>query len=145
MRIRFTLIFMGMLLGGNLAFQPQALAGEKAESPVQIPATAAAVWQAMDQQSAALGKAIQTGAFAEVHHRAFAIRDLAAALPARSGALPPDKLVRLKANVQFVATLAQRLDATGDAKDRPGTESNFRKLQQVLTAIRANYPNTPRK
>ena len=84
MRIRFTLIFMGMLLGGNLAFQPQALAGEKAESPVQIPATAAAVWQAMDQQSAALGKAIQTGAFAEVHHRAFAIRDLGAALCRRA-------------------------------------------------------------
>ncbi len=142
MRTRFTLLFLGMLLGGNLAFQPRALAGEKAEAPVRIPPTAAAVWQAIDQQSAALGKAIQTGAFTEVHHRAFAIRDLAASLPARSGGLPPDKLAQVKANLPFVATLAQRLDATGDAKDRAGTESNFRKLQAILKLMRANYPET---
>lgn len=145
MRARFTRIFLGMLLGGNLAFQPQALAGEKPESPVPIPATAPAVWQAIDQQSAALGKAIQMGAFAEVHHRAYAIRDLAAALPSRSGSLSPDKLARVKAQIPFVVTLAQRLDATGDARDRPGTESNFRKLQGILNAIGANYPETGRK
>ena len=144
-RTRYTWILMGALLSGNLIFQAQVQAAEKTESPVPIPATAPAIWQAIDQQSAALGKAVQTGAFGEVHHRAYAIRDLVAALPARSGTLPPDKLAQIKANLPFVATLAQRLDATGDAKDRPGTESNFRKLQQVLTAIRANYPNTPRK
>ena len=144
-KTRFIGILMGALLGGNLTLQPLALAAEKAESPVPIPATALAIWQAIDQQSAALSRAIQTGAFAEVHHRAYAIRDLVAVLPARSGALAPDKLAQVKANVPFVATLAQRLDATGDARDRPGTESNFRKLQQVLTAIRANYPETLRK
>ena len=117
---RFLPILTAALLSGVLTLPPPALAAEKSEAPVSIPATAPAIWQAIDQQSAALSRAIQTGAFAEVHHRAYAIRDL-------------------------VATLAQRLDATGDAKDRPGTESNFRKLQQVLTAIRANYPETLRK
>ncbi len=119
-KTRFIGILMGALLSGSLALPQPALAAEKAEAPVPIPATAPAIWQAIDQQSAALSRVIQTGAFGEVHHRAYAIRDL-------------------------VATLAQRLDATGDAKDRPGTESNFRKLQQVLTAIRANYPETLRK
>ena len=139
-KTRFIGILMGALLSGSLALPQPALAAEKAEAPVAIPATAPAIWQAIDQQTAALGQAIQTGAFGEVHHRAYAIRDLVLALPVHSSALPPDKLAKVKANLPFVATLAQRLDVTGDAKDRPGTESNFRKLQQVLAAIRANYP-----
>ncbi|KXS30419.1 MAG: hypothetical protein AWT59_3454 [Candidatus Gallionella acididurans] len=49
-------------------------------------------------------------------------------------------MAQVKANVQFVATLAQRLDATGDAKNKASTESNFKKLQGVLSAIRADYP-----
>lgn len=131
-----------ILLAGTAAVPP-AQASEAA--PVQIPATSAAIWQALDQQTAALTKAIQTGAYAEVHHRAFAIRDLVAALPARSGSLPADKLAQVKANVRYVATLAQRLDATGDAKDKMGTESNFRKLQQILGVIRADYPKAAGK
>ena len=131
-----------ILLAGTAAV-PSAQASEAA--PMQVPATSAAIWQALDQQSAALNKAIQTGLFAEVHHRAFAIRDLVAALPARSGALPADKLAQVKTNAGYVATLAQRLDATGDAKDKVGTESNFRKLQQILAVIRADYPKAAGK
>lgn len=132
-----TAVFTALLLAGT-AVIPPAQASE--EATVQIPATSTAIWQAIDQQAAALSKAIQTGVFDEVHHRAFAIRDLVTALPARSGSLPSDKLAQVKANVQFVATLAQRLDATGDAKDKAGTESNFKKLQGVLGVIRADYP-----
>lgn len=135
-------ILTAILLAGTAAI-PLAQAAE--EAPVQIPATSSAIWQAIDQQLAALSKAIQTGAFDEVHHRAFAIRDLVAALPARSGSLPSDKLAQVKANVQFVAALAQRLDATGDAKDKAGTESNFKKLQGILSVIRADYPKAAGK
>ncbi len=131
-----------ILLAGTAAVPP-AQASEAA--PVQIPATSAAILQAMEQQTAALTKAIQTGAYAEVHHRAFAIRDLVAALPARSGSLPAGKLAQVKTNAGYVATLAQRLDATGDAKDKMGTESNFRKLQQLLGVIRAAYPKAAGK
>lgn len=134
-----TTVFTAILLAGTAVILP-VQASE--EAPVQIPATSAAIWQAIDQQVAALSKAILTGIFDEVHHRAFTIRDLVAALPARSGSLPPEKLAQVKANVKFVATLAQRLDTTGDAKDKAGTESNFKKLQGVLSAIRADYPKT---
>ena len=132
-----------LLAAATVAVVPPAQAGEAA--PVQIPATSAAIWQALDQQSAALTRIIQTGAYAEVHHRAFAIRDLVAALPARSGSLPAGKLAQLKTNAGYVATLAQRLDATGDAQDKMGTESNFRKLRQILRVIRADYPRAAGK
>ncbi len=137
-----TAVFTALLLAGTAAIPP-AQASE--EATVQIPATSAGIWQAIDQQVAALSKAIQTGVFDEVHHRAFAIRDLGAALPSRSGSLPPEKLAQVKADVQFVATLAQRLDDTGDAKDKAGTESNFKKLQGVLSAMRADYPKSDGK
>lgn len=137
-----TVVFTAILLTGT-AVIPTVQASE--EASVQIPATSAAIWQAIDQQVAALSKAIQTGLFDEVHHRAFAIRDLVATLPAHSGTLPPEKLAQVKANVQFVATLAQRLDATGDAKDKAGTESNFKKLQGMLGVIRADYPKAASK
>jgi hypothetical protein len=138
-------VILGTILAGSLIFNPLAQAAEKAEAQVQIPATSEAIWRSIDKETEQLAALIQTGKFEEVHHHAFAIRDLVAALPARSGSLPPDQLAQVKSNVQFVATLAQRLDATGDAKDKVGTESNFKKLQKVLSALRADYPKTDRK
>lgn len=138
----FRAVALGTVLAGGLIFNTPAHAAEKAVAQVQIPATAAAIWRSIDKETELLDALIQAGKFEEVHHHAFAIRDLVAALPARSGALPPDKLEQVKTNVQFVATLAQRLDATGDAKDKAGTESNFKKLQGILRAIRANYPKS---
>lgn len=139
MNTRFIPIVIGMLLGMNLIFHPVAQAAEK-EAKTHIPATVTAIWQAIDLQNAALEKAIRTGAFAEVDPRAFAIRDLVAALPSHAGHLLPDKLAQAKANVRFVAILAERLDATGDARDKAGTESNFRKLQGILKALRLFKP-----
>lgn len=106
----------------------------------KIPATVDGIWQAIDRQSAELDKVIQSGALDQVHRHAFAIRNLAAALPERSQSLPADKLAQVKGSVKFVATLAERLDATGDAKDKAGTQANFAKLKKVLEGMRANYP-----
>ena len=135
-------IAFGTILAGGLIFNTLAHAAEEAVTQVQIPATSEAIWRSIDKETELLEALIQAGKFEEVHHRAFAIRDLVAALPSRSGSLPSDKLAKVKTNAQFVATLAQRLDATGDAKDKTGTESNFKKLQGVLSAIRADYPKT---
>ena len=41
-----------------------------------------------------------------------------------------------------MATLAQRLDATGDANDKAGTQANFAKLKKVLEEMRASYAKT---
>ena len=138
-------LILGMILASLLA-NTLAQAAEKAEAQVKIPATSQAIWQSIDKETEQLAALIQSGKFEEVHHHAFAIRDLVAALPAHSGALPADKLAQVKANSKlFVATLAGRLDATGDAKDKAGTESNFRKLQGVLKVILADYAGSIQK
>ncbi len=128
------------LFGGLLAASaPIALAAEASEKTV-VPATIMGLWQAIDARSAELKKTIDSGAFDEVHHQAFAIRDLVAALPGKSSALSAENRAKVKTGVKFVATLAARLDASGDAKDAVGTKQNFEKLTNVLSSLRANYP-----
>lgn len=105
------------------------------------PATAgstSAIWADIDQKTADLAATIRSGKLADVHHAAFAIRDLAAKLPASLTVLPADKLVKVKSGVKFVATLAKRLDESGDAKDQAATQANFDSLLAVLKTLRAN-------
>jgi hypothetical protein len=119
---------------------PATAATPEAETPTPIPAGGAdAIWQAIDQKSAELDKAIHDGSLGNVHHMAFAIRDLVTALPERSGSLSTDQKTKVQGSVKFVATLAERLDASGDAKDVAETRANFDKLTSVLADLRTNY------
>ena len=47
-----------------------------------------------------------------------------------------------RGGAKYVATLAEPLDATGDAKDLAGTKLNFAKFSVVLKSIRACDPPT---
>lgn len=132
--------FLGSLMTGCLIFGASASAAGKADEKVSIPTTSEAIWQSIDKETEQLATLIQSGKLEEVHRHAFAIRDLVAALPARSASLGADKVAKVKASTKFVDTLAERLDASGDAKDKAGTESNFQKLKAVLKTIRVNYP-----
>jgi hypothetical protein len=125
---------------------PKPEAPAEVETPTQIPVGGAdVVWQAIDKKSAELETAIQSGSLGEVHHMAFAIRDLVAALPERSSALSADQQTKVQASVKFVATLADRLDASGDANDKAGAQDNYGKLAGVLKDLRANYPDATPK
>ena len=135
-----------MLLAGSALFNPLlAHAAEKTEAATTIPATSEAIWQSIDKKTEQLAAVIQAAKFDDVHHHAFAIRDLVAALSSRSGNMPTEKQAQIKTNVKFVATLADRLDTAGDAKDKVATEANFQKLKDVLKTIRANYSGTAKK
>ena len=138
-------ILFAMLLAGGALFNPLVQAAEKPDAATPIPATSEAVWQSIDKETERLATVIQTGKLDEVHHHAFAIRDLVAALSTRSGNMPAEKLAQVKANTKFVATLAARLDTAGDAKDKAATEANFQKLKDVLKTIRANYSGSTQK
>ncbi|KXS30659.1 MAG: hypothetical protein AWT59_3217, partial [Candidatus Gallionella acididurans] len=89
--VALRIIAGGTILASGLIFNTLTHAAEEAETRVQIPATSEAIWRSIDKETELLEALIQAGKFEEVHHRAFAIRDLAAALPSRSGSLPPDK------------------------------------------------------
>lgn len=112
-----------------------AMPSETQSTPVVIPDTADAIWQAIDQHSAELKTTIESASLGDVHHHAFAIRDLVAALPGHSPTLAAEDQAKLEGEVKFVATLASRLDETGDAGDKAGSQENYDKLVAVLTGI----------
>lgn len=124
------------LLAGSTLSVTHAYSEEAAEAAVQIPQSPAAIWQAIDKADQELTTVVKAGRLGEVHHHAFALRDLVAALPAQSKDLGAAQQKSLTANVKFIATLAQRLDTAGDANDRVAVEINVTKLKGVLTKMR---------
>ena len=110
-----------------------------------IPDTSASILKKLKGREDELAKTITDKKLDDVHHHAFAIRDLVNVLPDESKDLAADKLSKLKANAKFVASLADRLDKSGDANDQAGTESNLKKLQAILKEIRALYPDSMTK
>ena len=134
----FKALALGTVLAGGLQFSTFVHAAEKTVTQAKIPAGSEAIWRSIDKEIAILDASIQTGKLEELHHHAFAIRDLVAALPSRSGSLPAKKTAQIKAYGKFVATLAERLDAAGDANDKSAAVSNLAKLKGVLMTIRAH-------
>ena len=126
------------LLAGSPASAAASTTSAPAEAeaaPTAIPESADAIWKAVDQQNADLKDTIASGNLKEVHHKAFAIRDLVAALPAHSPSLSADDQTKLQGEIKFVATLADRLDAAGDSNDKACAQSNYDKLVTVLNGI----------
>jgi hypothetical protein len=115
---------------------------EAAQAPTVVPDTADGVWQAIDGKQAELKAAIGRGELGKVHHLAFAIRDLMAALPAKLPGLDDSAKADLQGKVGFVQTLADRLDQSGDAGDHAATQASYEQLAAVLDSIprRATNP-----
>ncbi len=107
----------------------------QAEASATIPDSAAEIWSAIDAKNAQLGAIVSNGDLGQAHPLAYAIRDLVAALPGKSTALPQAEQDQLRQGSSFVATLAKRLDATGDANDRAGAQANYAQLQSVLKGL----------
>jgi hypothetical protein len=131
---------LAMLLGATLIGTRVAAAAEETEAKVTIPATAGGIWQAIDGHIAELHSALTNGKLDGIHAHAYAVRDLVRALPTHSPNLPADALAKVKGESKFVDTLAERLDHTGDANDKVGTQANLQKLEGVLKLVRAQYP-----
>lgn len=134
---------MGLLLAPARVF-PQGAEhdeGSHASAPNHVEAkTVGELWRGVKSREADLNHLVQAKELGKVHEVAFALRDLVAAMPDQSVQLPPERLAKLKGNVKYVATLAGRLDAAGDAKDQAATERNAKQLESVIATIEALYP-----
>ena len=142
---RTALITSLLALAVSIWLLPSALAAEEHEEheggKIKIPDTAAGILKEVKEHEQELGKIIADKKLDKVHEVAFEIRDLVKALPDKSKDLESEKLGKLKANAKFIASLADRLDKSGDANDQAGTEANFKKLQGLLKEIRSLYPD----
>ena len=118
-------------LTSQTVFAAEKEHAEKKEKMV-IPDTADGIMAEIHKHHGELADVVKSKKLADVHHHAFAIRDLANGLPAKVAA---DKKARVEGSVKNIAKLAEDLDKTGDANDQAGTEANLKKLDGVLMAL----------
>jgi hypothetical protein len=103
---------------------------------VTIPATADGILAEIHKHHQELDATVKSKNLADVHHHAFAIRDLAKALPAKA---PADKQARVQGTVNNLGKLAEDLDASGDAGDQAKTEANLKKFDAVIAQLEAQF------
>ena len=113
------------------AFAADKEPAEKKEKTV-VPETVEGIIEAIHKAHGELAEVVKAKKLADVHHKAFAVRDLANALPAKVAA---DKKARVEGSVKNIAKLAEDLDKTGDDNNQAGTEANLKKLDGVLMAL----------
>lgn len=116
---------------GLMGITATALADEKGEK-VKIPATAEGILKAIHAKHGELGETVKNKKLADVHHHAFAIRDLAKALPAK---VPADSKSKVESSVKNISKLADDLDKSGDDGDQAKTEANLKKMDGLLKVL----------
>ena len=120
-------------LTSQTVFAAEHEKGEKKEKTV-VPETADGIMTEIHKHHGELAEVVKSKKLADVHHHAFAIRDLANGLPSKVAA---DKKARVEGSAKNIAKLATDLDNTGDANNQAATEANLKKLDGVLTALEA--------
>ena len=120
---------------GLMGITATALADEK-EGKVKIPATVEGIFKAIHEEHMELGETIEKKKLADVHHHAFAIRDLAKALPAKAAA---DKKKQVEGAVKNISKLAEDLDKAGDDGKQAETEALLKKLDGVIKVLEAQF------
>ena len=99
---------------------------------VKIPDTVESIWKEIHTHHMELAETVKSKKLADVHHHAFAIRDLAKALSAK---VPADSKSKVQGTVKNIAKLAEALDESGDANDQAKTEANLKKLDGLIKML----------
>lgn len=130
-----TLLAMGLWAAIGLVATPTHLAAQEHKAgaeKVQIPDTLDGIWKEIHHHHQELRETINAKKLGEVHHLAFAIRDLTKGLPAK---VPAEHKKHIGNLVKRVSQIAEDLDKSGDAGDQPKTAANLKKLDKVLKEI----------
>ncbi len=100
------------------------------------------LWQDIHKHHGELAEVIKAKKLDDVHHHAFAVRDLANKLVAKA---PAGKKAAVKAGVKNIAKLAEDLDKTGDAGDQSATEANMKKFDAAIRDLQAQFDTAEKK
>ena len=117
------------------AFAAEKEHAEKKEKMV-IPETTEGIMTEIHKHHGELADVVKSKKLADVHHHAFAIRDLANALPAKAVA---DKKKQVEGTTKNITKLASDLDESGDANDQAKTEANLKKLDGLIKVLETQF------
>jgi hypothetical protein len=136
-----TLMAMGLCAAvGLYSAQSKLSAQENKDHPehkengkkIQIPDTKEGILKEIDTHHKELAATVKARKLSDVHEHAYAIRDLAKALPAKAN---PDHRKMVENAVKRVSQLAEDLDKSGDAGDQKKTEANLKKMNAALKTL----------
>jgi CTP synthase (UTP-ammonia lyase) len=131
----FIAIGLGCMLGlisPYSGFAQDHAGTAEANEKVSVPDTANGVIKAIEEQPKQLAATVAAKKLAEVHEHAFAMRDLAKALPAK---LDSNHKKMVAPAVRRIAQVAEELDSSGDAGDQNATEANLKKMDSALATL----------
>ena len=128
---------MGLCAAIGLAANQTASAQEHKEhkeggEKLKIPDTVDGILKEIHKHHQELAGTVKAKKLADVHHHAFAIRDLAKALPAKANS---DHKKMVENSVKKVSQLAEDLDTSGDAGDQTKTEANLKKMDAAIKTL----------
>ena len=127
-------------LGLSLSTFNSVAAEEKHEgaekSEMKIPATADGILADIHKHHGELADVVKNNKLSDVHHHAFAVRDLAKALVDKAAV---DKKQRVQGTVNNIAKLADELDKAGDAGDKAKTEAELKKFDAVIAQLEGQF------
>lgn len=141
--VALSLLLWGFNAVPVLSADTKMEAGMKHEAQTEkldIPKSLPAIWSAVLGHQKDLHDVLAAKKLADVHHHAFAVRDLVAAMPVKSTMLAAEKKMALKKSASRVSSLAKLLDEAGDAGDSAKVAILVVKLDTELKAIEELYP-----
>ena len=105
--------------------------GDKADAHanVKVPDTLDGIWKEIHQHHKELADTVNAKKLDQVHQHAFAIRDLAKALPAK---VPAEHKKHVENMVKKLSQIAADLDKSSGAGGQTKTEANLKKLDALL-------------
>ncbi len=143
--VTYTVLSVAFAAGTSVALADAGDAGATPHAEHQAHAHSAAVADAASKnvedalhaihgKQSELAEVVANKKLADVHHLAFAIRDLAKPLAEKVSA---DRRTKVEGTINNIAKLADELDASGDAGDQAKTEANVKKLDGTLKLLEA--------
>ena len=100
----------------------------------KIPATVEEILKKIHEQQAKLAAVVAKKDLGEAHDHAFAIRDLAKALPDK---VPAENKTKAEEGSKEITKLAVDIDKSGAAGAQKATEANVEKLDVAVAALEA--------
>jgi hypothetical protein len=98
----------------------------------KIPATVDEIWKEINKQQGKLVAVVEKKDLGEAHDHAFAIRDLVKALPEKVSAA---NKAETEASSKEITKLAADIDKSGAAGAQKATETNVKKMGELVAAL----------
>ncbi|HEX4342157.1 MAG TPA: hypothetical protein VH255_02125 [Verrucomicrobiae bacterium] len=124
--------FSFFIVQRSVAQDPDRPAKTEIGTQIEIPDTRDGILEEIHKEHEALAAAVSAKKLEAVHGHAFAIRDLTKALQDKAN---PDMKKMVENAVKRISQLAEAINKSSAAGDRPKTEANLKQLDAALKTL----------